>query len=204
MDDAIYQVWMVKPSEAFYALSKEDQDAVFAQVDEAQKAAGTESLLMCDSSWSSEKWLYFGVNRFANFEMMRKHYQGLAKFNWHRYIHSQLFLGRPEMPLPPLTAPADGQMPIYKLAVIHMLPDGWRAPQEERDQETGKVLENLNQVGGELMLFLRLYSSDYYTYLNIERFPDLAAVSAHTDCMIDMGWFQWLEADVLLGTQFQG
>lgn len=93
MTNSIYQLFMMKPSEAWYQLSKEEQDRLMTKQEEFFNKAGGKTLVFADLAWSSEEWLYFGVNQYPDFESLEKHSKRLAEINRFRYLESKVVLG---------------------------------------------------------------------------------------------------------------
>lgn len=60
---------------------------------EVLKAVGAELVVGCYSVWSSENYLGFGVEKFPDYEAVRKHTQMLLAMDWFRYIESTSYLG---------------------------------------------------------------------------------------------------------------
>jgi hypothetical protein len=97
MAQTIYKVWLVKPTEAWFQLSHEEQDKLFAQVAEARAQVGGKVILACESGWASEQWPFWGVEQFPDNEANQKFTELLTAFNWFRYMGSMTVLGT-EMP----------------------------------------------------------------------------------------------------------
>jgi hypothetical protein len=93
MAQTVYKLYMGKPSEAWFQLSNEEQESLFKKIDEALKNAGGKSIISVDSSWSSEEWLFFGVEEFPDIEAAQKHAKDLNELNWFRYLESKSLLG---------------------------------------------------------------------------------------------------------------
>ena len=93
MAQTIYQLWMMKPGEAWYQLSSEEQASLLAKQEVSLQNAGGKHIVNADSSWSSEEWLYFGVNEFPDIEAVQKHAKNLNELNWYRYGESKVILG---------------------------------------------------------------------------------------------------------------
>ena len=89
----IYKTFRVSLREAWYQLSKAEQESLFAKVNEALPKAGGKNIFLCDSSWSSEEWEYFGVDVFPSMEAVQKHSELLKALDWFRYIKSSTLLG---------------------------------------------------------------------------------------------------------------
>src|SRR6185436_14746358 len=93
MTGPIYEMFRVGGNEAWYQLSKEQQDALFAKVDEGRKSVGGKVLISCDSSWNSEQWLFWGVEEFPSLEAVQGFTRCLMELNWFRYVESDILLG---------------------------------------------------------------------------------------------------------------
>jgi hypothetical protein len=97
MAQAVYHLFLVKPSEAWYQLSQEEQAKLFAQVNEARDKVGGKVIVTCNSRWASEQWPFWGVEQFPDIEAIQKLTELLSAFNWFRYMESMTLLGT-EMP----------------------------------------------------------------------------------------------------------
>jgi hypothetical protein len=90
---AIYKMFMAKPTEAWYQLSKEAQDELAGKVNAALTKVGAKRIVACDSSWASEEWTGFGVEEFPSLEALQAHTKLLMELNWPRYLVSVTLLG---------------------------------------------------------------------------------------------------------------
>lgn len=93
MAGPVYKMFRAQPKEAWFQLSKEEQDALFARLSEARQSVGGKTTLFCDSSWNSEKWLYWGVEEFPSMDAVQEFARCLMEINWLRYIESDTLLG---------------------------------------------------------------------------------------------------------------
>ena len=93
MAGPVYKMFRARWKEAWFALSKEEQDALTAKVVDALKQAGGKSLVFCDSRWSSEQWWGFGVEEFPDIEAVQQHIKLLEELHWMRYVESETLLG---------------------------------------------------------------------------------------------------------------
>jgi len=98
MAQAIYHLFLVKPNEAWHQLSREEQDNLFAKVNEARAQVGGKEILTCNSGWASEQWPFWGVEQFPDIEAVQKHHELLSAFNWFRYGESMTLLGTEAQP----------------------------------------------------------------------------------------------------------
>jgi hypothetical protein len=99
----IYKLYMMKPKEAWFALSKEEQRALIkSDSDLSHKMMsqlGGRSILSCDCFWSTEDWLLFGVEEYPDIKAVQESTRALREMGWFKYFESRIMLGTPEMPL---------------------------------------------------------------------------------------------------------
>ena len=93
MAGPIYKMFYLRMKEAWFQLSKEQQDALFARIDEAMQSVGGKSMLICNSAWTSERWWYWGVEEFPSIEAVQEYARCLAELEWFRYCDSETLLG---------------------------------------------------------------------------------------------------------------
>jgi hypothetical protein len=93
MPQKIYKLAQARPSEAWYQLSKDEQDEILAKIEKALEDVGGKRLVLCNALWSSEKVHFFGVEEFPDIEAEQKFTQLLTEFNWFRYVESETVLG---------------------------------------------------------------------------------------------------------------
>jgi hypothetical protein len=97
MAKPIYKVFLGRPTEAMYQLSQEEQNSLMAKVSETLEKVGGKPVVVCDSSWASEQWPFFGVEVYPDIEAVQKSTELLNELNWFRYVESITVLGT-EMP----------------------------------------------------------------------------------------------------------
>lgn len=93
MAQPIYKSFRLRFTEAWFQLSKEEQDKLLEKVGGALEKVGGKPVVMCDSTWTSEEWWYWGVEEFPSIEAVQEHAKMLAALNWMRYCHSDSMLG---------------------------------------------------------------------------------------------------------------
>ncbi len=89
----IYKVFMGRPTDAWYQLSSTEQAELLAKLDEGRAKVGGKNVIMCNSSWSSDHYLYFGVEEFPDLESVQHYHAFLGEINWFRYLESETALG---------------------------------------------------------------------------------------------------------------
>ncbi len=93
MTQPIYKMYLLRWKESWYQLSQEERESLLAKVDDSFKNVGGKNMLFCNSAWSSEAWLGFGVEEFPDLEAAQKHAEDLLKLNWFRYVEAMSVLG---------------------------------------------------------------------------------------------------------------
>ena len=93
MAETIYQLFVMKPAEAWYQLSKEEQERLLAKQNESLEKSGGKYIVFAESTWSNEEWMYFGVHQYPNCEALQEHTKRLEEHQWFRYIISKVILG---------------------------------------------------------------------------------------------------------------
>jgi len=85
-------------TEAWYQLSKEEQNSLSSKVQEIDKRAGAKWLIACDSRWADEEIAGWAVMEYPDIEAYQKQVEELEKLDWWRYFSAKSILGtkRPE------------------------------------------------------------------------------------------------------------
>ncbi len=93
MTTPIYKMHFARLREAWYQLSQDEQDKLFAEVDAAMAQVGGKTVVRCDSAWSAEKWPTFGIEVYPNLEAVQKYADLLTDLDWYRYVEALTVLG---------------------------------------------------------------------------------------------------------------
>jgi hypothetical protein len=93
MTGPIYKFWRMKWRDAWYRLSKEEQDDHMAKLGEIYEKVGAKLLVMCDVSWSSEPYQVFGVDEFPNIEAVLETHRILNELGHWQYSEEESMLG---------------------------------------------------------------------------------------------------------------
>ena len=100
MSKPVYLLVIAKGyTEAWYQLSKEEQDSLWSKVEEVDRRAGAKWLIACDSRWADEGVFDWGVIEYPDMEAYQKKVEELEKLDWWRYFSAKTILGTkmPEM-----------------------------------------------------------------------------------------------------------
>ena len=93
MAGPVYKMFYARMKEAWFQLSKEEQQSLFGKIEEGMKKVGVKSMITCDSSWNSEKWWFWGVEEYPNIEAVQEYANWLNEMDWFRYVESETLLG---------------------------------------------------------------------------------------------------------------
>jgi hypothetical protein len=93
MAQQIYKSFYGNPQEAWYQLSKAEQDSLLEKVTAARDKVGGKSVILCNSGWSSDAYQVFGVEVFPSIEAAQEHNKLLNELNWFRYLNGFSLLG---------------------------------------------------------------------------------------------------------------
>lgn len=93
MAGVIFKLFLVKPTEAWYQLTSEEQADLMKKSEKSLENVGGKTLVTADCSWSSEEWMFFGVEEYPDIAAEQKHVEELLSVNFFRYVDSKVWLG---------------------------------------------------------------------------------------------------------------
>src|SRR5689334_20705895 len=93
MAQQIYKAYFVKFKDAWYQLTKSQQDDLLKKVGAALEKAGGKPQLICNTNWSSDAWQAFGYEVFPNIEAVQEHSKLLNELNWFHFVDGFSALG---------------------------------------------------------------------------------------------------------------
>ena len=93
MAEPIYKLFMARFLEPWYQLSQEEQKSLLAKLHEALEKLGAKTIVHCNTYWSSDQWMWAGVEEFPNLEAVQKYMATLQELNWARYAEGSNVLG---------------------------------------------------------------------------------------------------------------
>ena len=93
MSKPIYLLVMGSDTEAWYRLSKQEQDDLWAKAQEIDQRAGAKWIVACRSRWADEAIGYWAVLEYPSMEAYLKKVEELEKLEWWRYFSAKTILG---------------------------------------------------------------------------------------------------------------
>jgi hypothetical protein len=195
----IYNLFMSRLSPAGYAATKEDWQRMSQFVTESEKAAGTVRILTCDSTWASERWNFFGLERFPSVEAIVAHKQRALASGFLNIFNTQVYLGSSAELVEPIPPMPPGAQPVFKLWISRMNEAAYVLPAEQVQEKMAKVDSLLTGVGGKRIVTCDCWSSERYPYFGVEQFPNLDAVREYDRCLREINWYRYIDSETLLG-----
>jgi len=93
MSEPIYKFFTGRFLPDWHQLSKEEQKSLLAKLHEALEKLGAKTTLLCNTYWSTDQWMWAGVEEFPNIEAVQKYMATLQELNWNRYVEGNNVLG---------------------------------------------------------------------------------------------------------------
>ena len=93
MAQPVHKLFLFRHTSDWYALTQEKKDELLRKDAEALAKVGGKAVILCNSGWSSEQWMWFGIEEFPSIEALQKHTELLAELNWFRYVDTMTLLG---------------------------------------------------------------------------------------------------------------
>jgi hypothetical protein len=93
MSEPIYKFFTGRFLPDWYQLSKEEQESILAKLTDTLAKLGAKRVVLCNTYWSTDEWLWAGVEEFPNLEAVQKYMATLQELNWGRYAEGDSLLG---------------------------------------------------------------------------------------------------------------
>ncbi|MFT3892158.1 MAG: hypothetical protein QM730_11035 [Anaerolineales bacterium] len=93
MSTPVYKMFKARMREAWYQLSKEQQEVLETKMDEMVAKLGIQRVVVCNSNWYSEQWTFWGVEVFPSIEVVQEYANFLDQLDWFRFCESEMMLG---------------------------------------------------------------------------------------------------------------
>ena len=93
MSEPIYKFFTGRFLSDWYQLSKEEQQSILAKLNDALAKLGAKRTILCNTYWSTDEWVWAGVEEFPNIEAVQKYMATLQEPNWGRYADATSLLG---------------------------------------------------------------------------------------------------------------
>lgn len=89
----IYKFLVSRKLEPWFQLTPEEQKKLIIKLDEEFEKVGGQRPILCDTSWSNDRWYVSAVEVFPNIEAVQEYMVALKRMGWSRYCESRNILG---------------------------------------------------------------------------------------------------------------
>jgi len=94
--------------------------------------------------------------------------------------------------------------PIYKLFMFKFTEAWYQLSEEEQNRYLAEVQEEGRKAGSkEVVLCKSAWSSEQWYGFGVEEFPDIQAVQKHTEDLMRLNHYRYIEAVSILGTKWE-
>ena len=93
MSEPIHKFFTGRFLPDWHQLSQEEQKSLLGKLHEALEKLGAKTTLLCNTYWSTDQWMWAGVEEFPNIEAVQKYMATLQELNWNRYVEGNNVLG---------------------------------------------------------------------------------------------------------------
>lgn len=198
---SIYSVWKVKLAPAWFMLDKSAQDEHMSFRLNSLAKAGGKDLLMAISLWADEQWADWGIVEYPNVEGLIQHTQDITDHGSFEYYQLQTTLGVLADPGMKVIVP---KAPIYKLAFFSPTAFGYGMSEADIAAWGEKHAEIYKEFGVQLVMQCNSgWSNGEWLWWNLEAYPSLEAVLGARMKAFETGWYKYVKATSLLGSEFQ-
>ncbi len=92
--------------------------------------------------------------------------------------------------------------PIYKVWFMKPTQTGFRLTKEEQDKLFVQSAESLKRAGAETIITCNsAWASEEWQYWGVEKYPNIESVQQHTQDLLNMNWFEYVDSITYLGTE---
>jgi hypothetical protein len=99
MTEPIYKLYLSRPTEAWYELSKEEKREKLDQLNKLLIDVGGSRIIQCDATWASDEWPFWGVECFPSLKKAQE-YAKLIRgegVDWLKYASVMSVLGTEDL-----------------------------------------------------------------------------------------------------------
>ena len=152
------------------------------------------------SLWADERWADWGIAEFPHVEGIVQHFQDILEHGSIRYNPLETTLGVLSDPTAKVVIP---KAPLYKLAFFRPSEAGYGLTDADMAAWNEKHAAIFKEFGAQsVMLCNSGWSNGEWFWWSLEAYPNLEAVIGVRMKTFDSGWYKYVEATSLLGSEF--
>ena len=93
--------------------------------------------------------------------------------------------------------------PIYKLFLLKYKDPWYQLTPEEQTKLMEQNAKSLKKLGVEpIVICASFWASEEWLGWGVEKYPDIEAVQAHSNYLLSLNWFKYIDSTTYLGTEF--
>jgi hypothetical protein len=93
--------------------------------------------------------------------------------------------------------------PIYKIWMSKPTAAFYALSDQEREDFLARSEEALEMAGGKMIIkCFSGWSTEQWGFFGVEEFPDVEAVQKHTELLVELDHYRYIESFSMLGTQY--
>lgn len=94
--------------------------------------------------------------------------------------------------------------PIYQLFIAKFTESWYQLSKEEQDQVLAKQNESFEKSGAKTIVFAEsAWSNEEWQFFGVHEFSDVEALQEHTNDLIEIQWFRYIDSKVILGKEYE-
>lgn len=207
MSVPVYKLYLMKPKLEAVLLPVEKQSEIMTQLMSWRGELGVRALL-AGEVWSDERFLYFGVEWYPDWKVLREYDRHLREINWYHYIHSETYMGIeiPGMPpdLTPYKPGPDEKDTFYKVYIARPLQAAYAlSPEEQKKQQEFNQLEEALGAHTLMLINCRIGNEAADTF-GVQRYPSFEVLQKLFNEQYALGWWKYMRACTYLCTAVDG
>jgi hypothetical protein len=93
--------------------------------------------------------------------------------------------------------------PIFQLFMARFTEAWYQLSEEERNQLMARNAESTEKAGAKTVIFAEsVWSNEEWQFFGVHEFPNVEALQEHTQRLIDVQWFRYIDSKVILGKEY--
>ena len=93
---------------------------------------------------------------------------------------------------------------IYQSFLAKFTEAWYQLSEEEQGQLLAKQSQSFESTGGQTLAFAEsVWSNEKWQFFGVNEFPNLEALQEHTQNLIEIQWFRYIESKVVLGKEYE-
>jgi hypothetical protein len=206
MSKPIFKLYLMKLGIEAVTLPAEKQQSLLGKGEEILAQVGGKTLISGEI-WSDEKYQYFGIEQYPNWQALREHDRCLREINWFQYLESETFLGVDDPDNPTRQEPlsmTERPEESFLLLFIARLHSEFELTEEVMKQAQ-QVQEYMKELGiQDLVSVNTRIGNEAWGTFGVQLIPSMDALEKKQAAQAKVNWWKYIEARSYLGSATGG